>query len=502
MMSRIVDRFNNRLGRARSPTDNIGARYTSLPHETVELEGLTSEENLESSGPTFTPDDAITYIGFGIFHIKLVLVLGLVWMVEGMEIFVMSVLAPYLRCHWGLSYYEETLLPILTSLGMMLSSPVWGWVCDVYGRKKGLYISSVWFIYFAFLSTFSPNYRWLLFLRFLVGVGIGSLPQVSTILAEYTPAKARGKVLTFITVFWSIGFIFAASLSLWLMIDYGFRVLLAALCVPGLLFLWSFYWMPESFRFYAVSGQGDKALEMLKHIAKANGSCLPPGNLTVTPVSAVKNRGSLIGVVRSGYFRMTVTLWLIWFISIMMYYSSVYVTTEIFDRYDDNICHETEREQICKCKVFTRKDYIDIIWTSVGEFPGVIITVLLIDWLGRKRTMYVNAFVAIGCQSLLFLCLNRTGATVLLMVTRCILVGYSAVVYVYTPEAYPTSIRAMGMGSGYVFGRIGMLVAPFIAEALFHVSFQATKFFFVFSLVIGFLAALSLPFDTMGKVLV
>ena len=498
MLSRIVDQFRNRPN---SPSDELGARYTTLPDESVEVEGLSGQESLQSTGPTFTPDDAISYIGFGIFHVKLVLVLGLVWMVEGMEIFVMSVLAPYLRCHWSLSYAEETLLPMLTSLGMMISSPVWGWVCDVYGRKKGLFLSTFWFIYFAFLSTFSPNYKWLLFLRFLVGIGIGSLPQVSTILAEYTPAKGRGKVLTFITVFWSVGFIFAAGLSLWLMIDYGFRALLLALCLPGVLFLWSFYWMPESFRFYAVTGQRDKALEMLEHIAKVNGSSLPPGTLVVTPVSAVKKR-SLMDLVKSGYFRMTVTLWLIWFISIMMYYCSVYVTTEIFDRYDDNICVENENEKTCQCKVFTKKDYMDIIWTSFGEFPGVIITVFLIDWLGRKRTLYVCALAGIICQSFLFLCLNRTRATVVLMVIRCILVGYSSVVFVYTPEAYPTSIRAMGMGSGYVFGRIGMLTAPFVAEALFHLSFEATKFFFVFSMVIGFFAALSLPFDTKGRVLV
>lgn len=496
MISRIVDRLNGH--RLRSPTNELEARYTSLPHETVQLRGLPTDSNENTEELTFTPDDAISYIGFGKFHVKLVLVLGLVWMVEGMEIFVLSVLAPYLRCKWNLSYWEETLLPILTSLGMMISSPVWGWICDVYGRKKGLYISSVWFMYFAFLSTFSPSYKWLLFLRFLVGVGIGCLPQVSTILAEYTPAKGRGKVLTFITVFWSIGFIFAATLSLWLMVDYGFRVLLAALCVPGILFLWSFWWMPESFRFYAASGQKEEALRMLRHIAKVNGTTLPPG---VLKVSESLKRGKLVNLMRGGYLRVTVTLWVIWFISIMMYYSSVYVTTEIFQRYEDNICHETSSGQTlnCTCEVFKQNDYLDVIWTSAGEFPGVIVTLLLIDRLGRKRTMYVLALIAIAMQSLLFLCLNRTGATVILMAIRCTLVGYSSIVFVYTPEAYPTSIRAMGMGSGYFFGRIGMLVAPMVAEALFNVSFEATKYFFVFSLVIGFFAALSLPFDTKDR---
>ena len=496
MLSRIANQFRNRFN---SPSDQGRASYATLPGKSVEVAESSGEKSLQ--GPTFTPDDAISYIGFGIFHVKLVLVLGLVWMVEGMEIFVMSVLAPYLRCHWSLSYTEETLLPMLTSLGMMISSPAWGWICDVYGRKKGLFLSAFWLIYFGFLSAFSPNYKWLLFLRFLVGIGIGSLPQVSTILAEYTPAKGRGKILTFIQVFWSLGFIFAAGLSLWLMIDYSFRALLLALCLPGVLFLWSFYWMPESFRFYAATGQRGKALEMLEQIAKVNGSSLPPGTLVVTPVSAVK-KPSVMDLVKSGYFRMTVTLWLIWFISIMMYYCSVFVTTEIFDRYKDSICVESESEKTCQCTVFTKEDYVDTIWTSFGEFPGVFITVFLIDLLGRKRTLYVSAFASIICTSFLFLCLHRTGATVLLMAIRCMLVAYAAAVYTYTPEAYPTSIRAIGMGSGYVFGRIGMLAAPFVGEALFNFSFEITKFFLVFSMVIGFFAAISLPFDTKGKVLV
>lgn len=36
-------------------------------------------------------------------------------------------------------------------------------------------------------------------------------------------------------------------------------------------------------------------------------------------------------------------------------------------------------------------------------------------------------------------------------------------IYVYTPEAYPTKFRALGMGLASAVGRLGGIVTPFVA---------------------------------------
>ena len=62
--------------------------------------------------------------------------------------------------------------------GMMISSAFWGTLADKYGRKSTLIWTSIFLCYFGFLTSFSPSFHWVLFLRFLVGFFIGGVPQV------------------------------------------------------------------------------------------------------------------------------------------------------------------------------------------------------------------------------------------------------------------------------------------------------------------------------------
>lgn len=63
---------------------------------------------------TFTVIQAINALGFGKFQVKLSLFTGLCWMVDSMEITILSILSPSLHCDWGITRYQQALTTTVT----------------------------------------------------------------------------------------------------------------------------------------------------------------------------------------------------------------------------------------------------------------------------------------------------------------------------------------------------------------------------------------------------
>ena len=62
-----------------------------------------------SSGE-FTVDEAIDALGYGRFQILVTLGSGLCWMSDGMEMMILSILGPALKCSWALNAWEQALI--------------------------------------------------------------------------------------------------------------------------------------------------------------------------------------------------------------------------------------------------------------------------------------------------------------------------------------------------------------------------------------------------------
>lgn len=54
----------------------------------------------------------------------------------------------------------------------------------------------------------------------------------------------------------------------------------------------------------------------------------------------------------------------------------------------------------------------------------------------------------------------------MLFMARGIIAGVFQAAYVYTPEVYPTSLRAVGVGSCSAMARLGAMVTPYVAQVL------------------------------------
>ncbi|KAL4826646.1 hypothetical protein H8958_007183 [Nasalis larvatus] len=59
---------------------------------------------------TFTVEDAVETIGFGRFHIALFLIMGSTGVVEAMEIMLIAVVSPVIRCEWQLENWQVALV--------------------------------------------------------------------------------------------------------------------------------------------------------------------------------------------------------------------------------------------------------------------------------------------------------------------------------------------------------------------------------------------------------
>ncbi|MGH0146450.1 UNVERIFIED_CONTAM: hypothetical protein FKN15_008282, partial [Acipenser sinensis] len=410
--------------------------------EPVELAGGTAvpKEFANPTDDTFLVEDAVEAIGFGKFQWKLSILTGLAWMADAMEMMILSILAPQL--HWPEGQ-------------CVVDSVLWSAQCV----RSGVRLDSV-------SKRTSGNWD-----------------------------RRRPTV-----VFWALGTVFEVLLAIMVMPTLGWRWLLLLSTLPLMIFSVLCFWLPESARYDVLTGNQEKALATLKRIAKENGVPMPLGKLTV---ARQEDRGKIRDLFSPQFRWTTVLLWFIWFSNAFSYYGLVLLTTELFQAGD--VCSVSKgrrtMEPRCslECKYLTENDYKDLLWTTLSEFPGVLVTLWVIDRIGRKKTMALSFIIFSLCILLLLACVGRTALTVFLFIARAFISGGFQAAYVYTPEVYPTATRALGLGTCSGMARVGALLTPFIAQVMLESSVYLTLSVYCCCSILAAIASCALPIETTGR---
>uniref|UniRef100_A0A8C8GX83 Synaptic vesicle 2-related protein n=1 Tax=Oncorhynchus tshawytscha TaxID=74940 RepID=A0A8C8GX83_ONCTS len=426
---------------------------------------------------TFMVEDAVEAIGFGKFQWKLSILTGLSWMADAMEMMILSILAPQLHCEWRLPSLWVALLTSAVFIGMMISSSIWGNISDKYGRKT---VSSTTGFIMGEVMTFTTEQT-----------------QV-TLYAEFLPMRSRATCILLIEIFWALGTVFEVLLAIVVMPTLGWRWLLGLSTIPLFIFAILSFWLPESARYDVLTGNQEKALNTLKRIAKENGAPMPLGKLVA---ARQEDRGKIQDLFSPHFRWTTILLWFIWFSNAFAYYGLVLLTTELFQ--EGGACggESLKREPRCslECKYLTSDDYKDLLWTTLSEFPGLLVTLWAIDRLGRRKTMALCFFVFSLCLVPLYACVGRTWLTVLIFIARAFIAGGFQAAYVYTPEVYPTATRALGLGTSSGMARVGALITPFVAQVMLESSVYLTLSVYSICCMLAAIASCALPIETTGR---
>ncbi|MEJ4044286.1 MFS transporter [Erwinia sp. SLM-02] len=170
---------------------------------------------------------------------------------DGMDIALMGFIAPALKTAWGVSNHQLGAVISAALIGLALGAMFAGPLADRFGRRV-IIISSVFFFGLWTLATaFSQNLDQLMLFRFLTGLGLGAaMPNVGTLVAEYSPERKRAFLITVVFCGFTFGAASGGFAASWLIPNYGWHaVLILGGVLPLMIVPLLLRWLPESVRF-------------------------------------------------------------------------------------------------------------------------------------------------------------------------------------------------------------------------------------------------------------
>lgn len=419
----------------------------------------------------------------GRFHYKLLLVTGLGWLFDSMDTGLIAFILPVLAKEWGLAPGQMGLIGSIGLIGMALGAVISGTVADRIGRKKVFTITVLLYSIASAFCALSWNYQSLLVFRFLVGFGLGGeLPVAATLVSEYAPSRVRGRFIVLLESFWGLGWIAAACIAYFFIPVYGWRMAFLIGALPALYVCLIRLHMPESVRYLLTRGRVDEARQIVLSLEKQLHvpSALFTGETETVPVVA---KASFRELWKKPFMSRTIMLWLVWFgINFSYYGIFMWLPSLVF------------QQGFTVVKTF---EYVLIM--TLAQLPGYYCAAWLVDKIGRKYTL--SAFFLFSGVASYFFGHASTAATLMMWgsIMSFFNLGAWGVLYTYTPEQYPTAIRALGSGWAAGFGRFGGMAAPMMVGALLARNFGFASVFYMFALVFAAVAVIVLSLGVESK---
>lgn len=419
----------------------------------------------------------------GRFHYKLLLVTGLGWLFDSMDTGLIAFILPVLAKEWGLAPGQMGLIGSIGLIGMALGAVVSGTIADRIGRKKVFTITVLLYSIASAFCALSWNYQSLLVFRFLVGFGLGGeLPVAATLVSEYAPSRVRGRFIVLLESFWGLGWIAAACIAYFFIPLYGWRMAFLIGALPALYVCLIRLHMPESVRYLLAHGRVGEARQIVVSLERQLHVPVAPfvSEKETVPVVA---KASFRELWKKPFISRTIMLWLVWFgINFSYYGIFMWLPSLVF------------QQGFTVVKTF---EYVLIM--TLAQLPGYYCAAWLVDKIGRKYTL--SAFLLFSGVASYFFGHASTAATLMMWgsVMSFFNLGAWGVLYTYTPEQYPTAIRALGSGWAAGFGRFGGMAAPMMVGALLARNFGFGSVFYMFALVFVAVAVIVLSLGVESK---
>ena len=403
-----------------------------------------------------------------------------------MDVILISFLLVPISKEFALDATRTGLVASSGFVGMFIGAAVSGRLADRYGRRVVFSATLVLFSIGALLSAFAPTFETLLAARVVAGLGLGGeLPVAATLVSEFAPRAMRGRMIVLLESFWAYGTIAAGLIAIIVLPSLGWRWAFAIGAVPALYAAYLRRALPESPRFLAEHGRAAEADAVVRRVERASGAPLLTIARTVAPARTGKTR--IADLFSPSYLRRTAMLWILWFGITFTYYG-------IFLFLPSTL--------VARGLTEVRSNEFFFL-STLAQVPGYFSAAWLVERWGRKPTL-VAYLLATAIAAVMFGRSTLGGETfVWAALLSFFNLGAWGVVYTWSPELYPTAIRATGAGVAAAVGRVGGIIGPLLTPVLVsdYLGQTGTYAMFMVVLVATALAVWALGEETRGKAL-
>ncbi|GAA5165368.1 MULTISPECIES: MFS transporter [Amycolatopsis] len=385
---------------------------------------------------------------------------GLGHLFEALDIVIIGFMLPHLKAEFGLDNAQIGLIGGAAPVGMIIGAVLAGVVGDRFGRKRVMLYALSLFCAASIALAFANGFAFILAVRVVGGLGAGAEAAiVSPYISEFATGRNRGRFVSGVTLFFSLGNVVAAVLgSLVVPLPGGWRIAAVVCGLPVLVLLWWRRSLPESPRWLLSQGRvadADAVVTRLEErvTAARHGAALPP----VPPAAVVAPAAPAVSwsplrVWRGGLARVSVATWLGSFVFLFAFFGFFTWMPSLFLEIgvDPGIAATYS------------------FFLFVAQPIGYLVAIAVSDRFER-RTLLVTFFGFAALASIALGIVPRDSVALLLigMVLSVCITCISGIVFPYCSEVYPTAIRATGAGLASTAGNAGGLAAPVVIGLTF-----------------------------------
>jgi MFS family permease len=412
--------------------------------------------------------DSLRWSGF---HTRVVLALGITWILDGLEVTLAGALSGALKESPTLQFtnFDVGFANSAYLAGAVLGALGFGWLTDRIGRKKLFFITLAVYLTATAATALSWSVASYALFRFLTGAGIGGeYTAINSTIQELVPARYRGWTDLVINGSFWIGAAMGAVSAIILLDpavidpDLGWRLAYLTGACLGLVVFGMRMWIPESPRWLMIHGQPDRAHAIVDDIERsATGHVQDPGQHGWPKVKLkMRDHTPLREVAHTLFstYRQRSLVGLTLMVAQAFFYNAIFFTFALI---------LTDFYGIPASQIGWY-----ILPFAAGNFLGPLLLGRLFDTVGRRVMItftYGVSGVLLALSGYLFSIgvMSAQTQTIAWMVIFFFASPAASAAYLTVSETFPLEVRALAIALFYSIGTgIGGVVGPALFGAL------------------------------------